>query len=298
MSGLIKHIKKHWKKKLHDFKKYWKVAAIAVAAYFTFGVALGYMGGAAAATGATTAGATAAGTGAGVFSSVGAATAATAGIETVTVTAAATGGLSAAGATAAVAAGGAAAAAGAGGGGGASGDAAATPQASTPPPTAAPPQGTFGKAVSAVKNGLKDLSFADKLLLAKSGVDLVAGLTAPSEADLLKESKKWQGAFYGTEADGSGGPAPVEGAVQKATQVARNGVSPDSPAPKSPRELLPSNDPGANPAPPGTPMPVSSFKATQEPQQTASRSEQQQVTNVGGNRDLFASRAPGVRYLV
>lgn len=44
MSGLVKGVKKVFKKAVKFVKKYWKVIAIAVAVYFTAGVALSYFG--------------------------------------------------------------------------------------------------------------------------------------------------------------------------------------------------------------------------------------------------------------
>jgi hypothetical protein len=297
MSGLVKRVKKHWKRKLRTFKKYWKVAAIAVAAYFTFGLALGAMGPAAGATAAASSGATAAAAGGGVFSATGAAV--TAGtIETVTVTAAAAGaGASAAAGTAAVAAGAAAA------GSMAGGSSAAQPPAAE----GAGPAGGGGAGATPAKQGLwaktkgavSDLSFADKLILAKTGVDVVAGLTAPSAEDEAAAAAKWQGSFYGmtaAEADKAASAPGKTQFVQPATQSAKPAAIAPGGGPE--RDLLaPPTDPGRQPAAPGTPMPVSQFK----PQQSA-RTEQpaptaQQVTNQGGNRDLFATRAPGVRYL-
>ncbi len=52
---------------------------------------------------------------------------------------------------------------------------------------------------------LKDMSVTDKLLLAKTGVDVVGGFTAPTEKEKAEAQKTFVGSFYGRNADGSGG---------------------------------------------------------------------------------------------
>lgn len=284
MSGLLRSAKKLFKKVVHVVKKYWKVAAVAALAYFTFGVAMGAMGSATAATGATAAGTTAASTGAGVFSTVGAASSA-AGIETVTVTAsAAAGGVSAAGAAAAVGAAAAAAPAAAGGGGSA-------PSGPAPAPPAAAKPGLLAKA----KGAISGLSFTDKLLLAKTGVDVITGLTAPTPEQEAAAAKKWQGSFYGQTADeaargGSQFVAPAtQGAIAKSVERGTQSAT---------RDLMGgAADPGQTPAPAGAAMPPTQLQSTQFAAAPNAAQTPQRVTNQGGNRDLFATRAPGVRYL-
>lgn len=306
MSGLARAAKKKWKRVVKAVKKYWKVVAIAVVAYFTFGLALGAM---APAAGTVTAGAGAASAGTGVMTATAATatstaaaatTAATvAGIETVTVTAAAAGGgISAAGAAGALAAGGAAAAAGSGGG-------AVTPAKPAPPQQQAPAEpaakpGLIDKA----KAGWKEMSFSDKLLLTKAGVDVAQAVTGPSAEEEAALAAKWQGAYYGMTADEAG---KAQGKTQYVTQQTQPQPQPPATAggKVGQRDIVGSGGTGQSAADgqqqPGQALPptqLTQFQSTQQQQQTAPAPAPEQVTNMGGNRDLFAQRAPGVRYLV
>lgn len=299
MSGLARAAKKHWKRKVKLFKKYWKIVAIAVVAYFTFGLALGAM---APAAGTVAAGSTAATAGAGVMTATGVAagstaaaatTAATvAGIETVTVTAAAGGFSAAAGGAAAAAAGGAAAAnmAGKPTGDAPSQQPVKPAQAVQPEAAATQPTSMMAKA----KGAWKDMSFADKLLLAKSGVDVVSAATGPSPEEEAAAAAKWQGAFYGFDAKGADQFVKQQGQATKVQQPT---------APGQARQIVP----GAEGPPAGSeqssvnPMQNQQrmqFQSTAEQPEQAPVPEAEQVTNQGGNRDLFAQRAKGVRYLV
>lgn len=298
MSGLARAVKKHWKRKVKMFKKYWKIVAIAVVAYFTFGLAVGAMPAAGAATGSVAAGGAAAATGAGVMTTTaaaagsGAAAAATgaaaaAGIETVTVTAAAAGGFSAgAGAAAAGAAAGGAAASMAGKPTGAP----PSQQAVKPAEPAKPTTSMLDKA----KGAWKDMSFTDKLLLAKAGVDVVAAASAPSPEEEAAAAAKWQGAFYGKTASEADQFMKQQ---NQATQVA------PATTPGKSREIVPTAEPvlpqkQAAAGPMQTPQRMQFESTAEKPEQQAPPQQAEQVTNVGGNRDLFAQRAPGVRYLV
>lgn len=305
MSGLARAAKKKWKRVVKAVKKYWKVVAIAVVAYFTFGLALGAM---APAAGTVTAGAGAASAGTGVMTATaatatGTAAAATtaatvAGIETVTVTAAAAGGgISAAGAAGAVAAGGAAAAAGSGGG-------SVTPAKPAPPQQQAPAQPAAKPGmIEKAKAGWKEMSFSDKLLLAKAGVDVATAVTGPSAEEEAALAAKWQGAYYGMTADEA---AKAQGKTQYVTQQTQAQPKPAATAggKVGQRDIVGSGGTG-QPPPEGQqsgqalpPTQLTQFQSTQQQQPTAPAQTPEQVTNVGGNRDLFAQRAPGVRYLV
>jgi hypothetical protein len=302
MSGVARFVKKVWKQKFRFQKKYWKVAAIAVVAYFTFGLAAGAMPAAGAATGTTAAGVGAAATGTGVMtttaaaatSSAAGAAATVAGIETVTVTAAAAGGISASGVAAAAAAGAGAVAGGAAGSGG--GYKPAKP--AEPVQTQQPPKpGILDKA----KGAWKDMSFTDKLLLAKAGVDVVSTLTGPSPEEEAALAAKWQGAFYGKTAEEAEASLRSGSGTQFVNQQTSQATAkPPATQPGGPgrRDIVPMGAPAeAGPgAMPGQGMPLQSVAQT--PQTATPGQAPQQVTNQGGNRDLFATRAPGVRYLV
>lgn len=291
MSGVARFVKKQWKQKFRFQKKYWKVAAIAVACYFTFGLAAGAMP----AAGAAAAGSGAAATGAGVMTTTAAAAGSTgaiaagtaAGIETVTVTAAAAGGgISAAGAAGAIAGG---VAAGSAGGGGVQAAKPVQPQAAEQPPAKT---GLIDKA----KGAWKDMSFSDKLLLAKTGVDVVSAATAPSPEEEAARNAKWQGAYYGKTADEAAKGQFVTQQTQPQQPPATQRGGP------APRDIVGSggvSQPvGDAMAPPTTPGQPTAFLAAAPQPKQAAQPEPEQVTNQGGNRDLFAQRAPGVRYLV
>lgn len=306
MSGAARFVKKVFKKKFRFQKKYWKVAAIAVIAYFTFGLAAGAMPAAGATTGTVAAGTGAAATGGGVMtataatatSGAAAGAAAAGAIETVTVTAAATGGgISAAGAAGALAGGAAAASAGGGS------VTPAKPGGQAPVQSQAPPQSTSPSMLDKAKGAWKDMSFSDKLLLAKAGVDVATAVTAPSPEEEAAAAAKWQGAYYGMTADEA---AKAQGKTQFVTQQTAPQKPPATAGGKVGQRDITGGpaapaDPGANPAPPGTPMPptpLMQFQATQQQPAAPAAPPPEQVTNMGGNRDLFAQRAPGVRYLV
>jgi hypothetical protein len=314
MSGLARAAKKHWKRVIKTVKKYWKVVAIAVAAYFTFGLALGAM---APAAGTVAAGTGAAATGTGVMTATGAAAgstaaaatgaaAATAGIETVTVSAAAGGGLSAAGAGAigAAAAGGAVAAS--SGGGGAAGEPTGQAPSQEPVKPAQPAQpavqstqpsklGILDKA----KAGWKEMSFSDKLLLAKAGVDVVAATTAPSPEEEAAAARKWQGAFYGrTESEADQFMKSGGGGTQFVNQQTAPQPIPANVGGKVAQRDIVDGGMGMQAVQPTAPAQRMQFESNNQPTATAPPATPQKVTDVGDNRDLFAQRAPGVRYLV
>lgn len=294
MSGIIRRMKRAFKKLVKAVKKYWWVVVAAAAIYFTAGMATGAMGSGATATGAVSAGSTAAATGTGVASSVGAVTtgAASAGsaaaaagaLETVTVTAAAGGGISA-GTAGAVAAGAAAGAAASSGGSAASGARAPTPQAQTPKQ-----QSMLGKMAS----GFSNMSFADKMLIASTGVQVVSSLAAPSPEEEAAANAKWQGAYYGNDAKGAEAAlraAPATKTTAPATGAGKTGDRPLFAQDKSAEAQSTAGPPEA---------PMTGFDSTlpgQDQQSAPASPAQQRVTNMGGNRDLFATRAPGVRYV-
>lgn len=297
MSGAARFVKKVFKKKFKFQKKWWKVAAIAVIAYFTFGLAAGAMPAGGAAAGTTAAGAGAAATGTGVMTTTAVAAGGTsaaavtgaatvAGIETVTVVGAA-GGISGAGLAGAAAAGGAAAASGMAG----SSTGAAPSSQPVKPAEPVKPQTSF---VDKAKGAWKDMSFSDKLLLAKAGVDVVAAATAPSPEEEAAAAAKWQGAFYGRTASEADQFMKTQ---NQATQIGQ-------PTGQQ-REIVPSAEPVLPNKPQAAAAPMvqtpqrMQFQATAEkPEAQEPAPEAEQVTNMGGNRDLFAQRAKGVRYLV
>jgi hypothetical protein len=303
MSGAARFVKKVFKKKFRFQKKWWKVAAIAVIAYFTFGLAAGAMPAAGATTGTVAAGTGAAAAGGGVMTATaatatsGAAVAAgtVAGIETVTVTAAAAGGgISAAGAAGAAVGAGVAANTSMG---------MNAPKTQPPPTPASAPQTAKPGMLDKAKGAWKDMSFTDKLLLAKAGVDVAAAVTAPSPEEEAAAAAKWQGAYYGMTADEA---AKAQGKTQFVTQQTTPQKPPATQGGKvGQRDIVGSG--GAGPAVPGgeaqpgqalPPTQLMDFQSTQQQQAAPPAPTPDQVTNVGGNRDLFAQRAPGVRYLV
>ena len=189
MSGVVKGIKKVFKKVAKVVKKIIKPVAIAVAVYFTAGVALSYMGPAAAGFSAGLPGFSgAAGAGPGIFSTAAAKIGLGSGLAKAAYVAGtplaaleATYGASAV--TAATASAGSAGVSAAGGG-----------------VTAAATTGAVTKA---------GMTFGQKLLLASQGANLAAAVFGPTaseqaEADAAAEGK-WRGAFYGMTADGEGG---------------------------------------------------------------------------------------------
>jgi hypothetical protein len=90
-------------------------------------------------------------------------------------------------------------------------------------------QGVLGK----LGSGLKEMSITDKLLLAKTGVDVVGGLTAPTEKEKAEAQKTHVGAFYGRTADGSGG-----GVVDIGSGGAQTVFTPQTPQPAPTAQAL------------------------------------------------------------
>jgi hypothetical protein len=84
---------------------------------------------------------------------------------------------------------------------------ATTPLAPVPPPTGVlppvvPPTPPVDAALAA-SNAL-----TNKLLLASVGTQLISGLSSPSPTDIASAKAGFYGSFYGTNANGSGSPAP------------------------------------------------------------------------------------------
>ncbi len=311
MSGVVKGVKKVFKKVWKAIKPIVTVVAIAVAAYFTAGVALSFIpatsafaaslpgfagggllgtgigAGATAGTGIFSSAASAIGLGGGLAAGAGAgatsaaATAAGAGFFPSTATVAAgdtlgvLGGINAGAGVA-----GAGAAAGAGG-------------------VAA---GAGGAALAKV-----GMSLTDKLLLAKVGTDVAGAMFGPSPEDMFaaeaEENAKFRGAFYGMEADGSmgvqppsvgapsvrTGPEPVQEPLTPQQQLAGPGQKISAQQPGVTSALTPQvapKTPGLfNEAPDGQ-------VATAQP--TGNQGQMQ--TQINAPSGLFAP-TPGVRYV-
>lgn len=85
---------------------------------------------------------------------------------------------------------------------------------------AAAPTTMLGKLGASIKG----LSLSEKLILAQGGAKVVGAFIAPSQDEIADAQKKWRGAFYGVNADGSGGGVPAPRAAPAATtqQGARN----------------------------------------------------------------------------
>jgi|GEM_PF-4245551 len=83
------------------------------------------------------------------------------------------------------------------------------------------------------KGALSGLSVADKLLLAKTGTDLVGGFTAPTVKEKAEAEKTFVGSFYGRNADGSGG-----GVVDIGSGGAQPVFTPERPAPAPSAQAL------------------------------------------------------------
>lgn len=249
MSGVVKAVKKHFKRAAKTFKKTWKWVALAVAIYFTAGLAMYAMPAtasfAAAMPGIATAasglgiasGAAAAGAAAGSFSSAAVATgavggaaagagtaAAAAAIPEVVVTGTAAGAGAGAAAGAAAAAGAGAIAANAGGGASAAPiDVGSTDLSQvnsgqmfgTSGKTAMSQYNAYSQAASqasgaAAKSGM---SLTSKLLIASAGTQAVSALIAPKPDEIAEAQAKWRGAFYGVDASGRGPPPPAGGSL-------------------------------------------------------------------------------------
>lgn len=320
MSGLVKTVKKHFRKMAHFAKKYWKIIAIAVAVYFTAGLALsafpatasfaaslpGFAGGGFAGLGIG-AGATA---GTGIFSQIAtgiglggglASGAAAAGGTTAAV------GTGVAAGTGGAAAGGAAAGAGAGaiegvtvvgsaGGGIGAGTAAAGAAGIAGGAAAAAGGGSSASPAVASSSAKTGMSFADKLLLASTGTSAIGSLLGPSEKDLINAQKQFSGSFYGVDSKGGGGavapPEPQLIAKRKVEQPAAG--TPGQPA----TQQLPTLEEPDNAV---TPPPTQAANQRQlippaQDQQGAERLPTLQ-TKTNDTRDLFASQMPGVRYV-
>ncbi len=225
MSGVVKGIKKVFKKVGKILKKIIKPLAIAVAVYFTAGLALsafaptagfaasmpGFAGGGIMGTGIG-AGATA---GTGVFSQAATALGVGGGIQT-----------AAAEIAAAQMAGQAAAAGSALTAGGAStvgsttasvfnsaAQNAAITAAGSGPATVGSVMSSIGGGIKSTVSGIKAMSLTDKLLLTKVGADVGGALFGPSEQEIAEleaiESKKFRGAYYGMDAAGNVTPSSV-----------------------------------------------------------------------------------------
>lgn len=315
MSGIVKHVKKTFKRHLKTVKKWGKWVALAVAVYFTAGLALsampatasfaaampGFAGGGFAGLGIG-AGATAgtgiftqaaAAMGLGTFGSAGglvggalaAGTSASALGATLGAGALATG---AAEATAAglisggAAAGGSAGLAGTvglgGATGGAIGEAATGLGIGSAGAAGAGIEGTVGLAAAGGGSGIAGtvglgagagvgagvvgissaldgavakagMSLTDKLLLASVGTQTIGTLLGPSPAELAREQAKadktFYGAFYGMEADGSGGgavvpkPAAMSVAAPKIQAPAAGGAAARTAGTQATKDLFP-----------------------------------------------------------
>lgn len=102
--------------------------------------------------------------------------------------------------------------------------------------TAAGSGGGMGELVSkgaslVAQKGGGGMQLADKLLLAKAGTDFLGGLMAPSEKSIIREQKKWHGAFGGVDSGGqAAGPAPMNPYAQR--QVAPVAAAGEAPAPQ------------------------------------------------------------------
>lgn len=255
MSGVIKAVKRVFKAVVKVVKKVWKPLLIAAAIYFTAGLALSAMPAtasfAAAMPGFAGGGILGAGIGAGATAGTGIFThlASTLGLSTLGSAGGLVGGalahgttvaaLTGAGVSAGAVATGAAEAGAAGlisgqaaavagntasalvaGSGEAGGGATATGALGAAGSGAAAPTTMLGKLGASIKG----LSLSEKLILAQGGAKVVGAFIAPSQDEIADAQKKWRGAFYGVNADGSGGGVPAPRAAPAATtqQGARN----------------------------------------------------------------------------
>jgi len=226
MSGLIKGVKKVFKKVANVVKKIIKPVAIAVAAYFTVGLALSYIP----ATQAFAAGlpgfASAAGPSTGIFSKVASKIGLSGGLEA--------GALKAAGTAVTGTAGGGAVAELGGMAGKTTLGGAVTGSGASAPAAAA------------------GMSLTDKLLLAKIGTDVGGALFGPTPQEIAEaeaiEAAKFRGSYYGMEA---GGAAPVPEQAQPQPQAQAGPMSPEQQQLQAGRtareELFPQAKPQAAP---------------------------------------------------
>lgn len=235
MSGVVKGIKKIFRKVVEVVKKIAVPLAIAIAAYFTAGVALSFFGptagfaasmpgfagggfigtglgaGATAGTGIFSQAAGALGLGSGLAQGALAKGTELAAVEAAVGTKAAMAGMAANTLPAGAVTGGATTSMAAGGG-----------VAVTGGTTAASSLPGMGSAVATA-----GMSLTDKVLLTKIGTDVAGALFGPSAKEIAEmeaiESAKFRGAFYGMEADG---PAPPEIGQQAPVQGAQNVAAP------------------------------------------------------------------------
>lgn len=215
MSGVLHSVGKVFSKVWDFIRPIVEVIAIAVAIYFTAGLALSAFPATAGFAAALPGFASASGVaGAGIFSSVatsiglGGGLAAGAAADTAATAAAA----AAAGGAGAAAAGGAAA-----GAGTVASIAAPTAEAAAAgvAPVAGADLAAAGATAAAlpavaapVAGATAGLSLTDKLLLASVGTNLVGGLTAPTPKDIAAARAKFYGSFYGTDETGKQTGAP------------------------------------------------------------------------------------------
>lgn len=200
MSGIVKGIKKVFQTVVHVVKKIWKPLLIAAAIYFTAGVALSAFPATAAFASSMPlfAGGGVAGLG------IGAGAAAGTGIFTHLAVALGVGSLGAAGGltgAAAIPAGAATAVAAQGA------NAALINSGVSSGLTAAAGGAAPALATSVAAKGA--MSLGEKFLIASTVSSTLGGLTAPSPKEIAEAQKRWSGAFYGVNADGSGGAAAV-----------------------------------------------------------------------------------------
>jgi hypothetical protein len=259
MSGVVKGIKKVFKKTVEVVKKVAPYVAIAAAIYFTGGLALsafpatasfaaslpGFAGAAGAGTGVFSQVASAIGMGGGLQAGAGAAAEAASGVagvaDAVAQTSAVAPSLSAAL------------------GGGAAG---AAPMASGAGGLLKPVSSVVSKAGSAVSG----LSFGEKLIGASMGLQGLAALSAPSAGQQAEAeaaaAKKFRGSFYGMTDTGAGYKAPnapsAPGLIPPSTpspqapQVGNAPISmPTANLPNGPQAPQPYSTPGMNQSQPG-----------------------------------------------
>lgn len=258
MSGLLKGIKKVFKKVVKVVKKLAPIVLAAAAIYFTAGMALsampatsafaasmpGFAGGGIAGLGIGS-GATA---GTGVFSHL----AATLGMGSGLASGAMQGG-SILGAQAATASQLAATGFSQAAIGGAAAVDGATAISQAGGLTGSLSTGAGAGGVNVAAGAAAKMSIADKLLLASTVTNTASALLAPSEREL----RKWQGSFYGVDSKGRGGPAPVPTpgapmqpsaapAAQKPGQMDSTGMQLQLPQQKAkPMQLIGPQDPSA-----------------------------------------------------
>lgn len=312
MSGLVKTWKKKFKKIKHITKKYWKYVVMAIAIYFTAGLALSMFpataGFAASLPGFAAGGFAGLGVGAGsvagagVFSQVatgmgmgaglaGGAAAVSGGAAVATGAAAAgTAGAGVAGAGAAGAAAGietVTVIGSAGAGVGAAGTAAAVGAG------VAGAAASGGSAAPAAKTGM---TFADKLQMAAVGTSAVSQLIGPSEKDLINEQAKFHGSYYGMDEKGGGSATAVPpGAATIQKRAPAVPTAPTTPIPTKPKPTEAEQQAAAAQPFPTQPQPRNLIPEQAETPE-ANRLPQLQ-TQTNSARDLFSAEMEGVRYV-